>query len=208
MKTNTNVETEIQTKDILLDKAKMVIFMLIIGLVIAGILVGFNSYTKPLVEKNAKIRNMEKVLDAFNIKYKKDNIAEVYENKITVVEKGDQRFYKTNNGDIAFKYTGKGLWGDIIGFMAFKADMKTIKGLSIMTQSETPGLGGRIGEEWFLKQFEGLNYKPKIKILKSSKTADEPNEIDGIAGATLTGDALQKILNNNIQETLPNLEVN
>jgi Na+-transporting NADH:ubiquinone oxidoreductase subunit C len=86
--------------------------------------------------------------------------------------------------------------------------MKTLKGISIMSQGETPGLGGRIKEEWFINQFNDLEYKPEIVILKASKTADQPNEVDGIAGATLTGDVLAKILNNNIEEALQQLEVN
>jgi Na+-transporting NADH:ubiquinone oxidoreductase subunit C len=209
MKTNTNFEkTEVQTKDILLDKVKMVVFMLIVGLIVAGMLAGLASYTKPLVEKNQKLRKMEKVLTSFAIDYSEDNLTEVYKNEIEIVEEGGQEFYKTSNGDIAFMFEGKGLWATINGFIAFKSDMKTLKGISIMSQGETPGLGGRIKEEWFINQFNDLEYKPEIVILKASKTADQPNEVDGIAGATLTGDVLAKILNNNIEEALQQLEVN
>jgi len=208
MKTNTNLEqTEITTKEIMLDKAKMVVFMLIIGLVVSGMLVGLSTYTKPIVQKNQKLRKMQKVLDSFAISYTKDNMAQVYKEKIKVVEKGGQKFYKTSNGDIAFMFEGKGLWAPITGFIAFNSDMKTLKGVSIMSQGETPGLGGRIKEAWFLNQFKNLEYKPKLVVLKASKSPDKPNEVDGIAGATLSGKALQKILNNNIDEALKQLEV-
>ena len=48
---------------------------------------------------------------------------------------------------------GPGLWGSIEGYVAISKDYSTILGLTFITQSETPGLGGRIGEEEYLSQF-------------------------------------------------------
>ncbi len=35
-----------------------------------------------------------------------------------------------------------------------------ILGLAFLRHSETPGLGGRITEDWFLEQFRGLPLRP------------------------------------------------
>lgn len=208
MKTNTDLEQEVQTKDVLLGKAKMIVFMLILGLVAAALLGGLGSYTKPLVEKNKELRTMQKVLESINVDYSSDNLTKVFKEKIKVVNKGKYKFYKTKEGKVAFKFEGEGIWAPIIGFAALDSNMETLEGISIMSQGETPGLGGRITEDWFLNQFKGLKRNPKIVVLKASKTADDPNEVDGIAGATLSGKALQKILNKNIEVALQKMEVN
>ena len=60
---------------------------------------------------------------------------------------GEKDFYVTSGGDVAFEISGSGLWGPIRGIVAVLPDMKTIKGITIIYQEETPGLGGRIGED-------------------------------------------------------------
>ena len=57
---------------------------------------------------------------------------------------------------IAFEISGRGFWAPIRGLMALKPDLSEITGIVFLKQKETPGLGGRITEAWFLKQFKGL----------------------------------------------------
>jgi len=82
----------------------------------------------------------------------------------------------------AFLAMGKGYGGDIKILVGLE-DETTIKGITIISQSETPGLGGRITEDSFASRFAGLNIKD-ITLTKDG------GEIDGITGATISSGAV------------------
>ncbi len=200
-------QIELSPKTIVLDKFKMLVFILVIGLISAGVLVTLDYYTKPLVERNIELRLKESILLALDLNYSKDNVEKVFKENITVINRGDLTFYQTTEGEIAVEFTGNALWGPVAGIIALNSDMKTLKGLSVIEQRETPGLGGRIAERQFLEQFRGLNTDPQIIILPASQQAVNENEVDGISGATLTSKALEKLLNNTIDEIKKQLGV-
>lgn len=183
------------------EKISILLFVVILGSVSAGLLVGVNFYTKPMIIKNKELKLKLSILDTFEIKYKKNNIEQVFNQNIEIFKKDKMIFYKTKYGEIAFEYSGSGFWGIISGILALNADLKTIKGIKIIFQEETPGLGSRITESQFLAQFKNKEISPKILILPLGK-AKEKNEIDGITGATMTSKAFEQILNKNIEEHL------
>ncbi len=76
----------------------------------------------------------------------------------------------------------KGYGGTIQFTMGLTAD-KTISGISILSHSETAGLGALCTDESFYGQFAG---KPAqaLKVVKTGAT--EPEEVDAISGATVT----------------------
>ncbi|MDY0221779.1 MAG: FMN-binding protein [Desulfobacterium sp.] len=97
-------------------------------------------------------------------------------------------------------FNSRGLWGKIQGYLAFKDDGETVSGFSVYSHSETPGLGGEIESAWFQKNFKGKKIvnsqnefvsvgiaKGKVENLPESK---KENYVDGISGATLTGQYL------------------
>ena len=88
--------------------------------------------------------------------------------------------------------------------IAIKPDLKTIKGITIIHQAETPGLGGRIAEPEFLDRFKGKDVFPSLMIERPGK-ANKNNEVDGITGATLSGKAFERILNREIKKYVPAL---
>ena len=104
--------------------------------------------------------------------------------------------------------SGKGLWGTIRGLVALSADCETLKGLAIYDQMETPGLGARIGEEWFLNQFRSIplinpkggkdNYVHALELIPEGKTAANPFQIQQVTGATITSVSVIKMLSNEI----------
>ncbi|MCP4747452.1 MAG: FMN-binding protein [Desulfobacteraceae bacterium] len=92
----------------------------------------------------------------------------------------------------------RGLWGKIHGYLAIDNDGATIKGFTVYKHSETPGLGGQIQSRWFRKNFEGKKITDQdgnfvsISIAKGKTgqvvpAGKQPNYVDGISGATLTG---------------------
>lgn len=108
----------------------------------------------------------------------------------------------------------KGLWGKIHGYMALKDDGATIEGFTVYKHSETPGLGGEIENRWFQENFVGKkivnpeNEFVAVSIAKGSaadKVTKEklPNYVDGISGATLTGQYLTQGLHRILKKYEP-----
>jgi Na+-transporting NADH:ubiquinone oxidoreductase subunit C len=100
---------------------------------------------------------------------------------------------------------GKGLWGPIYGFVALDTDLNTIKGISLDHDKETPGLGARITgvdvQERYIgkKIFDDSGSLVSVSMLKgennSAASLDE-HHIDGMSGATITGNGVNDMLLN------------
>jgi Na+-transporting NADH:ubiquinone oxidoreductase subunit C len=105
--------------------------------------------------------------------------------------------------------SGKGLWSTIYGYLALEADAITVRGITFYKHGETPGLGGEIEKDWFKNNFIGKKIiSPDGKLVSISvvkgKVKDKIPEkehyhyVDGISGATLTGDGLTNFLKENL----------
>ncbi|MFN3532061.1 MAG: FMN-binding protein [Candidatus Brocadia sp.] len=84
-------------------------------------------------------------------------------------------------------------------FICVEPDLETLKGIEVLDHSETPGLGGRITEDQFKKQFVGKKLRPKILVVKGRK-AEGANEVDAITGATNTSRGIEAFLNDAMKE--------
>ena len=177
------------------EKIKMILFVLILGSILSTALVSVDAYTAPLIEKN-KVRKLRlSVLKALEIPYSKDEIEQTFLDTVIVKKAEDKEFYVAKTGgNIAFEIYGSGLWGPIHGILALMPDLKTIKGITIIYQEETPGLGGRIAEAEFLDRFKNKEIFPQL-LIQSPGKANLNNEVDGITGATLSCKAFEGILN-------------
>ncbi len=180
------------------DKIMMIVTILVLSSILTTILLAVDFYTAPLIERNVEIKTKKSILNAFGIPYEIENLDEVYENNITEIKieiNGEEKeIYKTQAGELAFEYSGSGLWGPIEGILALEPDLKTIKGITIIKQEETPGLGGRITEKEYLDSFVSKLIIPEL-IAVSPGTSSNENEVDTISGATMTCDAFIDLLN-------------
>ncbi|MFP4139688.1 MAG: FMN-binding protein [Planctomycetota bacterium] len=104
---------------------------------------------------------------------------------------------------------GIGFWARIDGILAVAPDMNKSLGAVFLAHQETPGLGGRITEETFAEQFEGLDISPPteadqiIYITKSSPDEGESaygRHVDAITGATGTSTAVEAFVNTRIEQ--------
>jgi Na+-transporting NADH:ubiquinone oxidoreductase subunit C len=183
------------------EKLSMILFVLVLGSVLSTALVSVNAYTAPIIEKNRLKKLRMSVLRALGIAYFEDKVDETFSDNVVTKELGQGEFYVVEaSGDIAFEIRGPGLWGPIHGIVALLADLKTIKGITIIHQEETPGLGGRIAEADFLDRFKTKQVFPRLTIIQPPDKATLNNEVDGITGATLSCKAFVEILNNEIEE--------
>jgi Na+-transporting NADH:ubiquinone oxidoreductase subunit C len=100
----------------------------------------------------------------------------------------------------AMVYTrqGRGLWGLITAVVGVDPAKRTFLQIRFLDQNETPGLGARITEAWFMGQIEG---KSGPFVLKPEGTrSSAPTEMDGITGATITAAAVRDMLNGVLRE--------
>ncbi|PJG59046.1 Na(+)-translocating NADH-quinone reductase subunit C [Aeromonas cavernicola] len=91
---------------------------------------------------------------------------------------------------------GQGLWSTMYAFVAVAADGQTIKGITYYDHGETPGLGGEIENPAWRALFVGKklfdqNGVPSLRVIKGHAPAGSEHEIDGLSGATLTGNGVQ-----------------
>ncbi|MCF6154807.1 MAG: FMN-binding protein [Candidatus Brocadia sp.] len=177
---------------------------------------------------NIPYRVKENRILGFHFKrYDKKDIKEVFEKNITVEEptavswdvqptdtqtvgerpKGGKRIFKyVKDG----KLQGIGFVESKMGygynksssmslFICVEPDLETLKGIEVLDHSETPGLGGRITEDQFKRQFIGKKLRPKILVVKERK-AGGINEVDAITGATNTSKGIESFLNDAMKE--------
>jgi Na+-transporting NADH:ubiquinone oxidoreductase subunit C len=186
------------------DKILMIVFILVLGTILTSALVAVNYYTTPVIVKNEEIATKSSILRAFGISFDPSTVEEVFAGNVKKREQNGTTYYVAENGDIAFPYSGPGLWGPIEGIIAIQPDFQTLEGVTISRQEETPGLGSRITEPQYLAQFEGKRFTGGLKLVQPGR-ASADNEIDSITGATMTSDAFIKILNENIRKTVPEI---
>lgn len=187
-----------------------IFFMFAISIFFTAILASANLYYNPLIQKNEQISNMRSILYVLGMQNLTDQnqIADVFNESIKSKKLPQHYIYikYDDNGDIkgyAFPFSGAGLWGQINGYIGISPDFKTILGVDFTSHSETPGLGGRIDEQWFKEQFRGIKISSDAGIvLNSSSLQDEDNGVDAITGATNTSRAVVNILNDFINEII------
>ncbi len=184
----------------MIDKIKMIAFVLVFGVFWATALVAVDTMTGPRIEKYLLEKKRKKVLEALVIPYEADTIEEVFTTNVMAEEIDGKTIYKAEDGSIAFEFAGPGSQGPMSGVIALSSDKEAIKGITIIQQSETPGLGSRVLANDNLQNFRDKKVVPELMIVAAG-SASADNEVDAITGATLTCNALEKIININVKDT-------
>ena len=116
--------------------------------------------------------------------------------------------YLEKNGDtvqqIILPVSGPGLWSTMRGYLALAPDGNTVKGIRFYEHGETPGLGDQIDKAdwrnlWVGKQLYGDDGTPRIEVvrgfaLRDASNTDLQHQIDGLSGATLTGNGVTRLV--------------
>jgi len=135
----------------------------------------------------------------------KANASYIRKLPLFIGEKDGEKFY-------IVPMRGVGLWDAIWGFVALKDDLKTVKGVFFDHKGETPGLGANIKEPFFYQDFadEQIYNGDQFKGIVVAKGNADPknedkndNEVDAIAGATITGDGVTVMIKKDLAMYLP-----
>lgn len=178
---------------------RMLLFVIILGGVTSGLLVGMDMITKDRIALNKEAQIKSAILDAYDISYNLSTVHDIFEDNVTVIQyEGEDTFYVDNTtGQISYIFSGGGVWGTIRGVITFESDFRTIVNLSILEQSETPGLGGVVAERWYLNTYIGvvLETSSPYIIIRHAQEENLVNEVDAITGGTRTSEKFMEILN-------------
>ena len=187
----------------------------ILGAACALLLTGVASFTAPYRDANADADRKRNILQVLEVpcpeKVSSEELVSIFEKSVHDESSDEMEKYRYVPGQdsegketVAIHVEGPGLWGPIKGFLALDTDMRTIRGITFYEQEETPGLGGEIAADWFLKGFVGKKIvdasgKPGIIIGGGGET-NAINEVDTISGATMTCDKVEELLNKVIEK--------
>ncbi len=115
---------------------------------------------------------------------------------IFVCENGGKTYY-------VLSASGKGLWDDVWGYLGFSSDAVTITGSVFDHKGETAGLGSKINETWFEKQFVGktITESDAFYPVTVEKPGNDLNnhQVDGISGATFSCVGVNEMLERNLE---------
>lgn len=158
-------------------KAKQIVPILVLTLVVfvaVTVLSFTNDMTKGAIE-NQKWAKIESVLDQIFPSYSKYDTHTACEDICVIYDSSDSII------GYAFVATGKGYGGEIEILVGLE-DGNAVKGIVIISHSETPGLGSRITEPDFGNQFASAS----INDITLSK---DGGAVDALTGATISSAA-------------------
>jgi len=182
----------------------VVVFTFIVAFLFVIIIALVDNATKNQVLQNQKLVTAQAFLNAINVAVDDEDETLAEFSRIFGSVEGLQ-IKRAQAGDeivLVKMFSGQGLWGTVTGVIAVDETVSRIIGLDIISHAETPGLGGRIEEDWFKSQFRNERIGDGgIVVRKGEGGLDDNPEngiVDGITGASLTSAAMETIVINEI----------
>lgn len=167
----------------------------------------FGQYIKKqLVIQDGKIIEDEEAY-LINLKLEQNKDASERRLPLYLGEKDGKEFY-------IIPMYGKGLWDAIWGFVSLDKNLE-VQGVFFDHKGETPGLGANINQRFFMDDFTGerIMHGTKYGGITVAKGNNDPNnedkednEVDALAGATITGNGVTAMINSTLKMYLPYLK--
>lgn len=184
------------------------IYTMVFTFIVSFVFVLFLSFayqrTRPLVEHHQEISRQRAVLAALGtFATGEDEIQRLFR-EVEQIERNGVTLYRSEiDGEPVYakEFSGAGLWGPIRGFLAVRGDLERTVGIEIVDQNETPGLGGRITEDWFKDQLRGQRIVDgTVRMGPAGEGTDDKDDgvIDAITGATRTSESMAGIIESEI----------
>lgn len=120
------------------------------------------------------------------------------------------KIYLVKDGDriksIILPVSGYGLWSTLYGFLSLEPDGQTVQSINFYDQAETPGLGGEVVNPNWRALWKGKQVyaatdsefsEPVLALIKGTVDPNKPgaeNQVDGLAGATLTSTGVTNLI--------------
>jgi Na+-transporting NADH:ubiquinone oxidoreductase subunit C len=194
-----------------------IVFMFVLTFVFAAVVSAVKVHNEERIQINQQVKLQRVILKVLGVpvdeKAPNRGVIQAFERRVKAIEVKQQTLYVGYGEDgkqitgYAFPVGGAGFWGPVYGMVSVDPEASKILGIAFYRHSETPGLGARITETWFTKQFAGLPIFPvegdkKIFFLKPAGPGKGPNELDAITGATGTSRAVEAFVNRDLDRFL------
>lgn len=93
---------------------------------------------------------------------------------------------------------GQGMWSTIYAYLAMESDLRTVAALTVYRHGETPGIGDRIEDPKWLAMWQGKqlfdeDWQVRLEV-GEDRGAPGAHQVDAITGATVTSEALVRIV--------------
>ncbi len=211
-------------------RVKTVLFMVVIAALYGAGVTGLHLSSRKTVEQNKRFIEQKALVELFGLgdveTLSKEEINQIVQTQIDQSEtltdpqtgttisllKAYADAEQTELVAYGFPFSGIGFWAEITGYIAVDSELKKTVGLKVISQVETPGLGARIEEPFFVKPFiDGLDitapaagasylYMGTPGSSPEPGTAQYGRTFDAITGATQTSLAMERMLNAAVAE--------
>ena len=194
-----------------------VIYMFLLTFFFTAMVSGIHEINKERIAINEEIKLQKIILEVLGIQVGPETpdlrIRQIFEERVKIEKREGKTLYRGLEEDgrafigYAFPLFGPGFWGPIYGVMAIDPKLQTVLGIAFYRHSETPGLGGRISEDWFGEQFKGkrllsVGEDQRYFYLRPPMRARAANEVDAITGATGTSKAVERLIDRSLRNYL------
>lgn len=188
-------------------------FMLVVASFFAGVIAAAQLALANRIQTNQDLFRQRKVLEALQLipygpesrRYSGSEIQRIFEEQVTdLTGQAVARYAAPGKGGktglVGLLARWQGFWGPIEGIVSITPDDRKIHGIAIFAHSETPGLGARMTEPDFRKQFFAGNMS--VPAAAEAGSRDGRLSIDAITGATRTSESIVKFLNQSLPATV------
>jgi electron transport complex protein RnfG len=174
-------------------RLKMLLIMTLFACISGGVLSLVYLFSNPLIEANMLAEQKRSIFEV---------VPKCDEYKEQAV--GEMKYFEcTDTSGTVVGYAlpaqGNGYQGVIKLMIGLSPDLAEITGISILEQVETPGLGGRISEQAFQKQFRGVKTEPAVGYVKNQKP-EKDTDVQAVTGATISSRSVVTIINRSIEK--------
>lgn len=195
-----------------------IVYAAVMVIIVAFLLAFVSSSLKDIQNANVENDTKGQILTALNYNKAEINVQEVFASEVednlfqdgelvpysgsflttygSAIKEGQLHVFCANTADGLEAYvipmTGRGLWGGLWGYVAVSViDSKPqVVGTYFYHESETAGLGARIGDRDFQEKFIGrpiFNEEGEIALcVVKDGAGNQEFDVDGVTGATLT----------------------
>lgn len=186
-------------------------FMALLCLVFGGAISIVHYATQPVLQRNEQMLRDRVLCQAFQLEvagtaaadYAATVARHIQVTQASATDGTTRKVYvRRDSGHemLGFEISGMGFWDRITAILVLAPDLSRIINLQFLDQKETPGLGARIEEPWFTRQFQGKaiawQAAPDRRfIIGSAPNPNADNRVDAITGATQTSLSLMRFLN-------------